>query len=79
MYFLHIFEVGLLILRLKRWTGLLIKSNSVDQQVKQRFRPSEFSVIAPDTIPELKHVKQLLREIHKYLKLKKTLGLFNHV
>lgn len=38
------------------------------------FGPSNFQVIAPDEMPELKRVKDLVREIHKDSQLRQMLG-----
>lgn len=41
----------------------------------EQFSPSGFSVIAPDTMPELERVKQLMQEVQKHWHLRKALGL----
>lgn len=48
-------------------------SSHVDLQKQEEFQPSNFNVIAPDTMPELKQVEKLVREIHKHSQLIRAL------
>jgi hypothetical protein len=38
------------------------------------FKPFDFNIVAPDTMPELKHAQALLRETNKHFQLNETLG-----
>ncbi|KAB8067781.1 hypothetical protein BDV29DRAFT_196174 [Aspergillus leporis] len=40
---------------------------------QQGFRPSSFNIVAPETMPEMKQVKRLVREIQKYCALRQAL------
>ena len=55
---------------------MLIKTLSVELQKQEKFQPSIFKVIAPDTMPELKQVKKLVCEIHKRSQLIMARGQF---
>lgn len=37
-------------------------------------KPFDFNIVAPDTMPELKHARALLRETYKHFQLKEALG-----
>lgn len=45
-----------------------------DLEERTKFEPSNCQVIAPDEMPELKRVQDLVREIHKDSQVKQMLG-----
>ena len=53
-----------------------IESIVLDLRAEEKFRPTNFNIIVTDVTPELKQVRKLVREIHKYMVLNRVFGQF---
>ncbi|CAI7616053.1 unnamed protein product [Penicillium bialowiezense] len=57
-------------------SSIYLNEEHVNQKKQENFRPSNF-VVAPHKMPELEHVKRLVREIHNHSQLMIALGTIN--